>query len=169
MFTSDGLLQLHTWTNYSLDRLFGHCAQFTDEELTREFEGFGFSRLLAQLAHIVLCEQFWVCMLSGQPPVTELPERPTFAWLEEVRPRILARTRDYLSRMDDATLNTEATLHFEDGFKETATPAYYMNHVLTHCFHHKGQAAAMCRLLGKPFAQDMDLLYKAEWPEAKEG
>ena len=55
------------------------------------------------------------------------------------------------------------TLTFEDGCTETATPAYYLHHVMTHAFHHKGQIAAMCRLLGRPFTQDMDLLYTANW------
>ena len=36
------------------------------------------------------------------------------------------------------------------------TPAFILNHVITHAFHHKGQVVAMFRLLGRP-ASDTDL------------
>ncbi|HEY1810150.1 MAG TPA: DinB family protein [Acidobacteriaceae bacterium] len=157
MFTLDGIRQLHRWTHLCLDRAFDHIATIPIADYTRDVPGFGSPNLRAQVIHCINCEAFWIHVLQGQPYTDEDPSRfPTVADAGAFESRVSAQTLDYLSRLTDPQLNTNATLHFPDGDTAVRTPALILHHMLTHAFHHKGQIAAMCRLLGHP-APDTDL------------
>jgi uncharacterized damage-inducible protein DinB len=163
MFTRDGLQQYYVWTHYTLDRLFEHCSGFSPEELAQELEGFGIPTLWDQLAHMLITEEHWVGWLRTGSHHTLRPSKRTWAELTGYRSDVMQRSSTYIASLDDVAINGEVTLVSEDGSRETATRAFFLHHVLSHAFHHKGQVAAMCRLLGKPFTQDMDLLYAPDW------
>jgi uncharacterized damage-inducible protein DinB len=160
------LLQLHSETHRSLALLLRHSAHFSDEELGREFPGFGFPSLRAQLSHTIEVEDMWVAKLkvpSGGPlPFVWLENEPaeTVAQLEHLRARIEVATAEWITRLgDNGLLNTPLTLRWSGKnaeYAEVRTPAFILLHACTHHFHHKGQAAAICRLLGNP-APDTDI------------
>ena len=78
--------------------------------------------------------------------------------LRQLRQRIANSTAAYIEQISPDELNQPLTLRSEDGAQhsEVYTPAFILLHVCTHAFHHKGQAVAICRLLGAP-APDTDI------------
>jgi uncharacterized damage-inducible protein DinB len=157
MFTLDGIRQFHRWTHLCFDRALDHLATIPVADYTRDVPGFGSPSLRDQVIHCINCEAFWIHVLQGQPYTDEVPSRfPTVADARAFESRVTAQALDYLSRLTDPQLNTSTTLHFPDGDTAVRTPALILHHMLTHAFHHKGQIAAMCRLLGHP-APDTDL------------
>lgn len=158
MFTKDALLQNYNWAVESFDRLFEHCGSFTNEQLLLEHAGFGFPCLWDQLAHILICENYWLFNVTGRSAVDNWHDPRTLDHLLAQRRTLVAATRAYLQSARDDELNTERTFEGDPGeLPVTCSPAFVLQHVITHAYHHKGQAVAMCRLLGRP-APDTDML-----------
>jgi uncharacterized damage-inducible protein DinB len=158
MFTKNGLLQNYNWAVASFDTLFEHCRGFSGEELLQEHAGFGFPCLWDQLAHILICENYWLENITGKSAVDNWHEPRTLEHLLSQRPTLLAATREYISSATEEELNTERTFEGDPGeLPVTCSPAFVIQHVITHGYHHKGQAVAMCRLLGRP-APGTDML-----------
>ena len=156
-FTLDGIRQFHTWTHLCFDRALDHLATIPAADYTRDVPGFGSPNLRAQVIHNLNCEAFWIHTLQAAPFTDEDPARfPTVADARALESKVTAQTLAYLSTLSDQQLNTPTTLHFPEGDTTVRTPALILHHMLTHAFHHKGQIAAMCRLLGHP-APDTDL------------
>jgi uncharacterized damage-inducible protein DinB len=156
MFTREGLLTFHRWTHYSLDRVFAHCAGLPVELSTQPVADFPHGDLRAQLVHVVETEEYWIWKLRHPLAAdAELPdwvatEYSTVAAIDERRREVAATTVAYLSGLTDAELDSPIRLHWPERSVEiTDRPrAFYVHHALTHTFHHKGQIAALCRLLG---------------------
>jgi uncharacterized damage-inducible protein DinB len=79
----------------------------------------------------------------------------SFGLLAE-KERVRLATRAYLDGLSDAELNRTLTERPRKWVGELKSPAFILLHVVTHTFHHKGQAVAMLRTLGYP-APDTDL------------
>lgn len=166
MFTRDGLLDLHRWTHYSLDRVFTHCAAMPVELFMRRVESFPHDDLRAQLIHVVETEHYWLWkLLHPAAAEDELAEWvaddfPSVAAIDERRREVMVVTRAYLETAGDAGLSAPVTLIWPDGVEVANRPAaFYVLHAVTHAFHHKGQVAALCRHLGHPMA-DTDLKFR---------
>jgi uncharacterized damage-inducible protein DinB len=157
VFTLDGIRKFHGWTHASLALLLDHLSALPTADYTEELPAFGFPTLRAQMIHICNCEGFWIHTLQGLSYADrKAQEYPAASAARGLLQDIGRQTHDYLSRLTDQSVNTEAELHFPDGEVALRTPALVLHHVLTHAFHHKGQVAAMCRALGHP-APDTDL------------
>lgn len=157
MFTASGLLAFHSWTGECYRKLFEHARQLTPEQFTRHLDGFGYPCICDQLLHIVACEDFWVARAKGLEPVSwNYHEYTDVASIWTAYQPVARQTRDWISSMPEAELNAPLRLRFSASATAQATPAGILHHVLTHGFHHKGQAAAMCRILGHP-APETDL------------
>jgi uncharacterized damage-inducible protein DinB len=158
MFSRADLLAVHGWAHESIEILFTHAADFTQEQLLQEFPGFGQTSLWATLLHIVGVENYWLYMLSGKLAVEDYPSETTAMALDEHRRLVASALREYLNSRSEAELNTETTFHGDANEQPvTHSPAFVVQHLITHAFHHKGQAAAQCRLLGRPMP-DSDML-----------
>lgn len=162
-FTHEGIKQFHRWTHRSLDALVDHLATLPEELLTKELDGFGFKSVQGQLVHLLECEAAWVRDLQGlafepwQP--SDFSTAQHFAQhCGESKKQVRAATLAYLDGLSPEALEQEVTMTFEDGRSLSRTPAEVLHHILTHAYHHKGQIAAMCRLLGHP-TPDTDLLH----------
>ncbi len=157
MFTCAGMKALHAWTHESLDLLFDHAATLPAELFVRQMEGFGRPSVRDQLVHTLACERLWVCNLQNQVPMRLKPQQfASVDALRDLKRQVMAETLRYLERLGDAQLNTPLREHPQDWGGPLRSPAYILQHVLTHAFHHKGQVVAMCRLLAHP-APDTDL------------
>lgn len=157
MFTLDSVRKFHGWTHASLALMLDHVSTVPAGDYIRELPGFGFPTLRRQVIHIFNCEAAWVHVLQGRPYHDVTPaECPGVAEARLLQQEVGRQTLDYLSGLSDEQLNTNTELHFADGGVAIRTPALVIHHFLTHAFHHKGQIAAMCRLLGHP-APDTDL------------
>ncbi len=157
MYTSAGLLDLHRRTHASLERLLGHCAGFSVEELSREIEGFGHPTLLRQLHHVIGAEQYWFGVLQGRMLVDEEDaDRASVAAVRAFCDRVAEGTRAYLEAASDEDLATPREVTTWGGRKIRVTPAHVLLRTQTHVYQHQGQVAAMCRLLGRPVPRGLD-------------
>ena len=157
VFTRTGLRALHTWTHERLDLLLSHAALLTAEQFVAEIPGFGAPSIRDQLSHVIQCEQGWVHALQDMP-WTPWPHEDytTPDHLRKAKQLVMKETIAYLDQLSDAQLNTELARRPMGWSGPLRTPAFILNHVITHAFHHKGQVVAMFRLLGRP-ASDTDL------------
>jgi len=165
-FSAAGLLQLHAWTHNSLDVLLRHCASLPFRLLTTTVPGFGVKTIRNQLVHTIGNEYYWVWKLqhplAADPPWHDWKAGRfgSLAKIEAARARVRTHTLEYLRGLKGAQLDEAYTLSWPGAGSETRTRSFYILHVLTHHFHHKGQIVAMCRLLGQP-CPDTDLRWKS--------
>jgi len=156
MFTCDGLLELHKRAHQSFGALINHIAVMPTEVLIKPLEGFGHRTLRDTLVHLAESEDWWISTAQGKEFVGWNKE--AFSDIEALREALHGveqRTREYLESLSDEQLLEPVELKYPGGSFTTA-PAWIILHMVTHGFHHKGQAAAMCRALGSP-TPDTDL------------
>jgi uncharacterized damage-inducible protein DinB len=159
LFTKAGVSALHTWTHQRLDTVFEHARVLTPSEFTQTIPGFGQASVRDQLAHILAAESGWIRRLqkpafgNRELTVDSLPDLPS---LVIAKGDVIWATRAYLESLDEIQLNTALESIPEDWVGPPRSPAFILQHICTHAFHHKGQIAAMCRILSHPLA-DTDL------------
>lgn len=157
MFTPQAMLDLHAGAHASLCGLLEHCATLDAEELCREFTGFGYPSVSTQFAHVIGAEAYWVGVLQGSCEVDE--DDPVFTEtgaLEVYRAQAAATTRAYLEGATAEELNTARPMMTWPRTERLLVPARVILRVVTHAYDHKGQIAALCRLLGKPIPSGLD-------------
>jgi len=127
------------------------------ELLLREVPGFGYPSVRDQLVHVLSVETAWVSALRGAP-ISRLPaaDHATLNSIIEAKHRVAKSSLSYLDGLSESELNTEVSALPKEWIGAPRSPAFILLHVLTHTFHHKGQMAAMLRLLDQP-APDTDL------------
>jgi uncharacterized damage-inducible protein DinB len=157
MFTLDGIRKFHAWTHTCLDHLLDHLATIDSANYRKELPGFGAPTLHQQVLHIVNCEAYWGHLLRNVPFTNHNPAQyPQVTGAKQLLDQVGRETLAFLAGLNNEQLNSNRELHFRDGSTALRTPAFVLHHVFTHAFHHKGQAVAMCRVLGHP-APDTDL------------
>ena len=155
-YTSDAIVDLHERTHRSLAKLLDHCAGFSDEELRRELDGFGFPTLLLQLDHMIGAEEYWVGVLHGASSRDE-HEHPSIDALRATRERVAGVTSAYLRGATASELNEARSMTTWGEKVVDLVPAHVVLRTQTHIFQHQGQVAAMCRLLGRPLPPGLDV------------
>lgn len=157
MYTAAALLDLHTRTHQSLSKLMDHCSGLPDADLSRELEGFGYATILRQLDHVIGGEEYWIRVPCGLPLELDRDEDPKVLQpLLADRERVAAITAEYLRNTPDTELNARRKMKTWSGDEHELVPALIVLRTQTHIFDHKGQIAAMCRLLGKPIPRGID-------------
>jgi uncharacterized damage-inducible protein DinB len=156
MFTRDALLHYHGMAHAGLAKLFDHVQVLPQEKFRAALDGFGIPSVRAELIHLLDCELSWVWSVQGrggQPYDWEHSDTlQTPAELARHREWVAAETRSWLLSETDESLNTPCAVT-EGGRTHSGIPAEMVLHLMTHAYHHKGQVAAMCRLLGHPAPQ----------------
>lgn len=161
MYTADALTDLHQRTHRSLARLLRHCAEFSEDELSRELEGFGYPNLRLQLHHVIGAEQYWVGVLCGKMLVDEDEEDyASVDALRAFRERVAGTTAAWLEGASDEELNNPREMTTWGDRKMRLAPARVIVRTQTHVFQHQGQIAAMCRILGRPIPAGLDFPVK---------
>jgi uncharacterized damage-inducible protein DinB len=151
MFTSTDLLELHTRAQANLATLLTHCRALSPEELHRELPGFGYPTVQAQLHHIIDTWEWWIGILQGRYEyVDTVAQYPTISALEAFREQVAAGVAAYLAGAADTEVNRPRAMRVWEDKRQVLIPALVFMRPLTHAFHHQGQVAAMCRLLGHP-------------------
>lgn len=157
MFTVQAMLGMHAGAHASLRGLLEHCATLEAGALCRDFAGFGYPSVSTQFAHLIGAEAYWVGVLQGRWEVDE--DDPVFtetAALEAYRAQMAAATRAYLEGATTEELNTARPMMTWPRTERVLVPARAILRVVTHAYDHKGQIAALCRLLGKPIPAGLD-------------
>ena len=151
MFDAADLRGLHARAHRNVAALLEHCGGFSQEELDREFEGFGIPSVRAQLHHALGAEKYWIGVLEGRIDVEEDPaDAASVEALEAFRARIFDVTDAYLAGASPETLNTVRPLATWGGAVKDLVPAHVFLRTFAHLYHHQGQVTALCRLLGRP-------------------
>lgn len=157
MYTTAALKDLHERTHRSLQKLMEHCAGFSEEDLSRELDGFGYPNLRLQLHHMVGAERYWIGVLNGLMLTDEdEADHVSMDALQAFRERTVAKTVAYLELASDEELNTRRPMTTWGGNVLDLLPAHVVLRTQTHIFQHQGQIAAMCRLLGRPIPAGLD-------------
>ena len=159
MYTKEALLDMHSLTHRGTGVLLEHCAGLSADQLHHELPGFGYATVQRQLHHILEAEQYWVNVLTNRYQDSDLAAAtediawkgyPGIADIEQYARKVAAATVDYLQAISNEALNAPKEFLTWPQTKRTLVPARVILRTLTHAFHHRGQAAAMCRLLGHP-------------------
>ena len=157
MHKAEDLLEIQRRTHTNLKALLQHCDQFSSEELNREIGGFGYPTVRLQFHHEISCEQYWIGVLQGRMEVDEDdPKYPTIESLENYRQEIFQSTANYIQSLSVEELNTARPMITWGNKEKILIPAHVFLRTQTHYYHHQGQIAAMCRLLGKPIPPGLD-------------
>ena len=153
MHTPEALLDLNGRAHGRLAALLEHCRVLDDAALNRELDGFGYPSVRLQLHHAIGAQEYWLGVLDGRvEPDFDDGAYPDVAALEAWRARTAELTAAYLRRTTEAVLNQPVDRETWGGNVRTMAPAQVILRTITHFFHHQGQVAAMCRLLGRPVA-----------------
>ncbi len=157
MHTPEGLRDLHERTHRKLAELIAHCGELDLEALNRVMDGFGDGTLRLQLHHALTAERYWVGVIHGRMDADNDAEKyPDVPSLEALRAEVFAFTDGYLAGATAAELNTARPMTTWDGKEHPLAPAHVVLRTVTHIYHHMGQVAAMCRLLGHPVTQGVN-------------
>ncbi|MEE8106035.1 MAG: DinB family protein [Planctomycetota bacterium] len=151
------LLDFHERCHRSLQRYLEHCRVLSDEELDRELEGFGYPTARLQLHHVIGAERYWVSVLRGEMDASEdEADAASIDALERFRQSVFEMTRSWLGETPEEKLIAARTVTTFGGHERSLAPVHVILRTQTHLFHHMGQIAAMCRLLGHPIPEGMD-------------
>jgi uncharacterized damage-inducible protein DinB len=157
MYTSDALLDLHRRTHQTLLKLLDHCAGFSEDELSREVEGFGYSTLRVQLHHMIGAEEYWIGVIRGLMLTEDREEdMGSMQAIREYRERVAGVTTGYLRGASSEELNTRRKMTTWGGHERELMPALIVLRTQTHIIDHTGQVAPMCRHLGRAIPQGID-------------
>lgn len=157
VFLPSDLLELHRRTHLSLERMLGHCEGFTQAELTRSLEGFGYPTLLLQLHHLVGAERYWVGVLQGMILTDEHEvDHASLAAVRAYRDRVVAATQAWLEGATPEELARPRAVTTWNGKTPVVRPVHVLLRTQTHVFQHLGQVTAMCRLLARPVPPGFD-------------
>lgn len=151
MYTPESLVDLHERGHRSLKVLLEHCGRMSQDDLEREFEGFGYPSIRLQFHHLIGAEAYWIGVIAGRLDVDDDAGRyPTIDALERYRQTVFAQTKAYLERVSPQELNAPRAMTTWGGHERMLMPAHVFLRTATHVYAHAGQILAMCRLLGKP-------------------
>lgn len=151
MHAPEALLDIHARSHGCLASSLRHCRELTAEELDREIPGFGYATVRLQFHHAIGAERYWLGVLEGRIDADDDAESyPTVAALETLREQVFARTAAHLRSVAADDLDRPRTMTIFGGRTQMLGPAQVILRTQTHLFHHLGQIAAMCRILGKP-------------------
>ena len=157
MYTAAALSDMHQRTQRSFEKLLDHCAGFSEDDLSRELDGFGYGSIRMQLHHVIGAERYWVGVLHGLSLWDE--NDADFASLDALRTfreRVTGDTVAYLESAASDELNTARSMTTWGDKQQDLVPARVLVRILTHAFQHQGQVAAMARLLGRPIPSGLD-------------
>ncbi len=156
-YAQNALLDIHARCHLSMQRFITHCGGLSAEQLDTSLDGFGSSTVREQLHHVIGAERYWLSVLLGAMDASEDPaDAVSIEALEALRVSVSAATARYLRDASGAELNTRRPMTTWGGNVVELVPAHVILRTQTHLFHHMGQIAAMCRLLGHPVEPGMD-------------
>lgn len=157
------LRELFDYNYWARDRQLEACAALTPEQFLRPL-GSSFSSLRDTLAHLVGAEWIWLERWRGRSPAkTEAAEYAgekfaTLAAIEERWRAVERGVREYLDRLDEATLSRPLTYQNLQGEPWTYPLWRTLLHVVNHQTYHRGQVTTLLRQLGAK-AAPIDFLH----------
>lgn len=157
MVNKSSLLDLYQATHECVDLLLAHAAGMPAALFVKNVKGVGVPSVRDQLVHTMSSESAWVNLLQYRPFTRLVPTAyPTAISVVQAKEDVMARTLEYFSGLDEATFNTVLAERPELWVGPLRSPAFILQHIITHAFHHKGQIVTLFRMLEHPIG-DTDL------------
>ena len=151
------LSEFHKRAHTSFAMMLKHCRELTDDELNRQIDGFGVSTVRLQFHHQIGAERYWISVLKGRMDVEDDSDRYlTIDAMNEFRLKVFTTTEEYLNTASEDELITPRKMMTWGNKERILVPTHVFMRTLTHIYHHHGQIAAMCRIMGKPIPLGMD-------------
>lgn len=157
MYTPEALLDVHGRAHRSLAGLLEHCRRLPADVVDREFDGFGYRTIRRQFDHVLGAEKYWLGVLEGRIQVgDDAVEPPSLDELATERARVAAATAAWIRASSSDAVNLPRTVKTFGGGERRLRPAHVILRLACHVYDHKGQIAAMCRMLGRPIPRGLD-------------
>jgi uncharacterized damage-inducible protein DinB len=161
--------------DWATRRLFDEAGSFSDAELDRPFELFrtGFPTLRATLAHVADIERRWLDRWHGRPETAAraLPRAPVAAIRENWEATAAARTA-FLDGLPPGAGASRVSGVTSTGAPFALPLGDTLLHAADHGIHHRSQAMAILRSLGRKTPIGIDYLFfrgarpTLPWPDA---
>lgn len=148
--------EFHAATHKRLAFVIELLAKMPPTVLTTRLQGFGKATVAMQLNHVLYTESAWVLALQNRFDSGWKHDEFRLAVLGDLRREVADRTVVYFDSLTEEALHSHLEVYPAYWVGPERTPSFILHHVITHAFHHKGQIAAMCRILGHPLP-DTDL------------
>jgi uncharacterized damage-inducible protein DinB len=143
------LADLFDYDRWATQRLLDAAAGIDSDAYARNL-GFGFGGLRGTLVHLYASQRLWLSRWKGNSPKTSIGEDqvPTLDALREQWEAYRIELEDFMRFLSDDNMREKFSyLDTHGNFQEQ--PLYQqMLHVIHHATYHRGQAAAILRLLG---------------------
>ena len=151
------LLEYQRWaTTKTLDSV----AKLSLEQLQRDL-GSSFKSVFETLVHMYGADRAWLGRVQGQAPSRpNLADYPNLAALREAWEVVLDGWKEEVSKLE----NPKLEIHYKsyDGSPFTSSLEEIVKQVVNHGTYHRGQVAAMQRMLGgEAVGTDLILFYRA--------
>jgi len=151
------MVEVHARAHEGFAAVIAHLGGFAAADLDRELPGFGYPTVRLQVHHVIGGEVYWLGVMQGRIDIDhDHLETADLAALDHWRRGSAAATAAWLARTPDAELATPRPFVVWGGRTLVLTPAHVAMRMVTHIFQHKGQLAAMSRLLGRPVPEGLD-------------
>lgn len=153
---------IHTLIEYNYwarDRVLVSAEQLTPEQLARQL-GSSFGSVLDTLVHMYFAEWIWYQRWRGESP-TAGPDRSglvSVAALRDAWRPLEAQIRTHVESLGPEGLSR--VIHYRLLSGQPGVSSYWqmIAHVVNHGSYHRGQVAAMLRILGASSAQSTDMI-----------
>ncbi len=153
------LFAYDSWAN----ELLLDAAKGIPEELIRRDLGTSHQSLLGTLVHLVAAEEIWLSRWKGAPrsKLTGIEDVPSLDALVSWWGAVRAERDAYIGTLGEADFEHEMEMTTTTGATYRHSYADMFRHLANHSTYHRGQAAAILRLLGKkPPSSDLIRFYR---------
>jgi uncharacterized damage-inducible protein DinB len=143
----------------SREVVFQFCEKISNDDYTKEVQGFGRGNIRNTHAHIGSTYIFWLAEF-GMKKEQSYPPYESYKDLNDVR-QLFEKVDDIVSEFINSFNNqlNDNVFGYVASAKRSieVTALQLFIHVITHEFHHKGQIMSMSRILGYP-PPDADII-----------
>ncbi len=140
------LLELLDYQHWATIKTLDSVANLSEEQLHRDL-GSSFKSVFETLVHVYGADRAWLGRLEGQSPSRPNPnDYPSLEALREAWETVLDGWKPTVSKLE----NPKLEVHYKsyDGAPFTNSLEQIVKQVVNHGTYHRGQVAAMQRMLG---------------------
>jgi uncharacterized damage-inducible protein DinB len=154
------ILELLDYQRWATSKTLDSVAKLSDEQLHRDL-GSSFKSVFETLVHVFGADSAWLGRIHGQAPSRPNPsDYPNLEALREAWEVVLDGWKEEVSKLE----NPKQTIAYKsyDGLPFTSSLEEIVKHVVNHGTYHRGQVAAMQRMLGaEAVGTDLISFYRA--------
>jgi uncharacterized damage-inducible protein DinB len=129
--------------------LFDYCETVKPEDLQKPLQTINNESMISLLIHVANCYLFWLSksVMHKQRNYFKDEDHRDLASVRAAYGQVDLLMNEFLHHFNDS-LDKQMLITRPDGSQLTRSPFEIFTHVITHEFHHKGQAVNMSRQLG---------------------